>query len=252
MFDLVIRRAALLAAAPALLVLTAPALAHGPVTPPRPARVPAPPSEARPAPPRGPDAGPAPIRGDSADPAPIRGDAVDSAPIRKGKKKNPAPAREDRAAEAPAPVRGDSAASGSVEKKATPMVRTRTRAITASVLRLTNRERRVAGCPAVGVEPDLVTASAQQSGYMARTRLFSHTWRNGSTLATRAKAAGYTQPAGENIAWGFRSAREVVDAWMDSPGHRANILNCSARKMGAAVSYAADGTPYYTQVFGWR
>ena len=58
--------------------------------------------------------------------------------------------------------------------------------------------------------------------------------------------------AGENIAWGYRSASEVVDAWMDSPGHRANILNCGAKSIGAGVAWAKDGTPYYTQVFGWR
>jgi len=41
-----------------------------------------------------------------------------------------------------------------------------------------------------------------------------------------------------------------MDAWMASPGHRANILNCAMRSVGAGVTYSSDGTPYYTQVFG--
>ena len=122
----------------------------------------------------------------------------------------------------------------------------------AQVVRLTNAEREEAGCPSLTVDHDLITASLRQSWYMARTRLFSHVWRNGSTFVTRSRAAGYRQPAGENIAWGYRSAPEVVDAWMRSPGHRANILNCGAKSIGTGVAYAADGTPYYTQVFGWR
>jgi uncharacterized protein YkwD len=128
----------------------------------------------------------------------------------------------------------------------------RARTLMHQVVRLTNRERAANGCPKVGVDHELIVASAAQSYYMARTRLFSHVWRDGSTFAMRATRAGYRAPAGENIAWGYPTASEVMRAWMASPGHRANILNCGARKMGAAIVYAADGTPYYTQVFGWR
>ncbi|WP_436525946.1 CAP domain-containing protein [Actinoplanes sp. HUAS TT8] len=128
----------------------------------------------------------------------------------------------------------------------------RARKLMHQVVRLTNRERVAAGCPQLGVDHELIVASAAQSYYMARTRLFSHVWRDGSTFAMRAERAGYQAPAGENIAWGYPTAAEVMKAWMASPGHRANILNCGARKMGAAIVYAADGTPYYTQTFGWR
>ena len=128
----------------------------------------------------------------------------------------------------------------------------RARNLMVQVLRLTNAERRTAGCPALTVAGQLVTASLRQSNYMARTRLFSHVWRDGSTFVDRSEAAGYQQPAGENIAWGYRSAPEAMNAWMASPGHRKNILNCKARSMGAGVAYAKDGTPYYTQVFGWQ
>lgn len=133
-----------------------------------------------------------------------------------------------------------------------PTVRLRARTAMAQVVRLTNDRRRVAGCPALNVDQNLVTASLRQSRYMAQTRLFSHVWRDGSTFVSRTRAAGYQQPAGENIAWGYPTASGVVNAWMRSPGHRANILNCGAKAIGAGVAYAADGTPYYTQVFGWQ
>ena len=57
-------------------------------------------------------------------------------------------------------------------------------------------------------------------------------------------------PPAENIAWGYRSGAEVVSAWMNSPAHRANIVNCEARSVGAL--YAANGTPSFTQDFGSR
>lgn len=128
----------------------------------------------------------------------------------------------------------------------------RARAVMVQVVRLTNAERREAGCPALTVDGHLVTASLRQSNYMARTRLFSHVWQDGSTFVDRSEDSGYRQPAGENIAWGYRSAPEVMEAWMASPGHRRNILNCKAKSFGAGVAFAADGTPYYTQVFGWQ
>ena len=132
------------------------------------------------------------------------------------------------------------------------LAQVRARTTTAQVIHLTNSKRLEAGCPALTVDGHLISASVRQSSYMARTRLFSHVWRDGSTFVERSRDAGYRQPAGENIAWGYRSAPEVVQAWMASPGHRKNILNCKARSMGAGVAFAADGTPYYTQVFGWR
>jgi uncharacterized protein YkwD len=116
----------------------------------------------------------------------------------------------------------------------------------------TNQQRYAAGCAPLAVDPLLVVASLRQSGYMAATGTFGHLGGNRSTFLTRARAAGYAYPAGENIAWGFTSPADVVAAWMASPAHRANILNCEARSFGAGVRFGADGTPYWTQVFGWR
>ena len=116
----------------------------------------------------------------------------------------------------------------------------------------TNQQRNAAGCGQLDVDQELIVASKKQSRYMARTGNFSHVGRGGSTFAGRARAAGYTTPASENIAWGYGSATEVMTAWMASPAHRRNILNCDAQSIGTGVSYARDGTPYFTQVFGWR
>ena len=115
----------------------------------------------------------------------------------------------------------------------------------------TNQQRHAAGCGQLAVDQELIVASLRQSDYMADTGVLSHIGRGGSTFVARARAAGYAAPAGENIAWGFRTADEVMAAWMASPPHRRNILNCDARSIGTGVRYAADGTPYYTQVFGW-
>ncbi|GGQ42402.1 CAP domain-containing protein [Couchioplanes azureus] len=116
----------------------------------------------------------------------------------------------------------------------------------------TNEERVLAGCAPLTVDDELMVASVRQSHYMAATGDFGHIgWRR-STFETRSRAAGYPDVAAENIAWGFTTAAEVMDAWMASPAHRENILNCEAKSFGAGVRSSADGTFYWTQVFGWR
>lgn len=70
-------------------------------------------------------------------------------------------------------------------------------------------------------------------------------------LAVVLKACGLTS-VGENVAAGYATGREAVRAWMDSPLHRANILEPGFRKLGMAVRRSADGTPYAAQVFGRR
>jgi uncharacterized protein YkwD len=125
------------------------------------------------------------------------------------------------------------------------------RTLMSQVVTMTNQQRDAHGCGQVAVDRDLTVASIRQSGYMARTGVFSHVWRNGSTFASRARAAGYQRPAGENIAWGYPTAAQVVAAWMASPRHRANILNCAARSIGAGVVYGPTGIPYFTEVLGW-
>jgi uncharacterized protein YkwD len=119
------------------------------------------------------------------------------------------------------------------------------------VVTMTNQRRNANGCGQLMVDSELTVASIRQSLYMARTGLFSHVWRDGTTFVARSHEAGYAAPSGENIAWGYRTAAEVMDAWMASPGHRENILNCAAHSIGTGVAYSPNGLPYYTQVFGY-
>ena len=119
------------------------------------------------------------------------------------------------------------------------------------IVALTNQQRALHGCGKLVVSPALTRAAAGHSTWMARTGKFSHTGAGNSSFAYRAKASGYNRPAGENIAYGYGTGVDVVKAWMKSPGHRANILNCRARTIGVAVAYAANGTSYQTQEFGY-
>ena len=119
------------------------------------------------------------------------------------------------------------------------------------VTALINQERAKAGCDPVRTDERLRTAARAHSADMARHNYFSHTGRDGSDFVRRLARAGYpsSAAAGENIAYGYPTARAVVDGWMNSEGHRRNILNCSAKVTGVGLAYR-DSTPYWTQVFG--
>lgn len=79
--------------------------------------------------------------------------------------------------------------------------------------------------------------------------LFSHTRPNGQSCFTVLDEVGYSyRSAGENIAYGQRSAKEVMDAWMNSEGHRANILG-DYDYIGIGV-YESGGVIYWSQMFG--
>jgi len=94
----------------------------------------------------------------------------------------------------------------------------------------------------------LTDAAAGHAADMVANRYFSHDSLSGVDFVRRVLAAGYTTRArmellGENLAWGsgqLATPEEIVDAWMRSPGHRANILRRGFREIGIAV---ADGTP---------
>ncbi|GIF02946.1 CAP domain-containing protein [Actinoplanes siamensis] len=121
----------------------------------------------------------------------------------------------------------------------------------ADIVKLTNAERTAHGCAALKVDNRLIAAARGHSAYMAQTGSFSHTGRGGSNFVARERAAGYQKPSAENIAWGYRSGKDVVSAWMKSPGHRTNILNCKSKTVGVGVVYSRGGAPYVTQDFGY-
>ncbi|AGZ45535.1 CAP domain-containing protein [Actinoplanes friuliensis] len=120
------------------------------------------------------------------------------------------------------------------------------------VVSLSNAERVKAGCKGLRVNAELLWAARGHSKFMATTGKFSHSGSGSSTFVARARAAGYTAARSENIAWGYRTASEVVKAWMKSPGHRHNLLDCGAKTFAVGVVYSSNGTPYYTQDFGSR
>ncbi|WP_019632578.1 CAP domain-containing protein [Actinomadura atramentaria] len=120
----------------------------------------------------------------------------------------------------------------------------------AAAVVLTNRERAKAGCPALRVDPALRRAARAHSADMAAHNYFGHDSRDGESPWQRIRRAGNAAPGAENIARGFPTARAVVDGWMHSPGHRANILNCGLRSIGVGMA-TGPGGPWWTQDFGW-
>ncbi|MEM9774023.1 MAG: CAP domain-containing protein [Chloroflexota bacterium] len=123
----------------------------------------------------------------------------------------------------------------------------------ATVLDLVNSERENAGCGPLEANPFLRSAAFLHSQDMAVNRYFDHTALDGSRFWDRADRAGYQGfAAGENIAAGYGSPESVMNGWMNSSGHRANILNCSHTEIGIGY-YFDSGSPYrryWTQVFG--
>lgn len=126
-----------------------------------------------------------------------------------------------------------------------------------SLVQLMNQERVQAGLSPLRVEARLAAAARGHSEEMAKTREFSHTGRRpGRTRpADRVEAEGYNyQRVAENIymAMGTPEARlasECVRAWMDSPGHRRNILEAESAQIGIGIGRNSAGEVYITAVF---
>ncbi len=120
----------------------------------------------------------------------------------------------------------------------------------AEVLRLVNTERATAGCNPVAANSGLAKLADVFSEDMAKRDFFDHTDPEGDTPWDRASALGITDLGGENIARGQATAASAMDAWMNSPDHRANILNCDFKTLGVGVHLGAEG-PWWTQDFGY-
>jgi uncharacterized protein YkwD len=113
------------------------------------------------------------------------------------------------------------------------------------VLTIVNKRRAEAGCTALKPNAKLTRAARKHSRHMERTGEFGHSGIGDGDMQSRVEAQGYAwSRLGENIAWGYPSARAVMRGWMNSPGHKANILNCSFRQIGIG----RVGT-YWTQNF---
>ncbi len=116
------------------------------------------------------------------------------------------------------------------------------------VLDLVNQERAVRGFSLLAADELLTSAARGHSQDMSQNNYFSHTGLNGSSPGQRITATGYSfNTWGENIAAGYTSAASVMNGWMNSSGHRDNILKSNFCDIG--IGYVAAGR-YWTQTFG--
>ncbi|MGZ0237815.1 CAP domain-containing protein, partial [Streptomyces sp. CPS1] len=120
------------------------------------------------------------------------------------------------------------------------------------VVALVNQERAKAGCSPLTEDPRLDRAAQAHSDDMAARHFFDHVNPDGADPGQRITAAGYRWSAyGENIAMGQQTPASVMNSWMNSSGHRANILNCSFKNIGVGV-HNGTGGPWWTQDFGTK
>ncbi|WP_329401934.1 CAP domain-containing protein [Streptomyces melanogenes] len=123
-------------------------------------------------------------------------------------------------------------------------------AAAATIVSLVNQQRAQAGCSPVRADASLAALATAFSDDMAARGFFDHTDPDGKSPWDRAAKAGVGNLGGENIARGQADAKAVMEAWMNSPGHRANILNCDYKTLGVGVHFG-DGGPWWTQDFGF-
>ena len=131
------------------------------------------------------------------------------------------------------------------QRPAPPAARTRARS---DVVARTNAERIRAGCGALRVDGRLSPPHGRTAPTWSTGATSSTTARTAAPRPTARPAAGYSDYGGENIAYGQRSAAEVVSDWMGSPDHRRNILDCDFTTIGVGLDPRGM---YWTQEFGY-
>ncbi len=116
------------------------------------------------------------------------------------------------------------------------------------VVDLVNAERAKEGLSPLTIDTKVQAAAQVRAQECEQS--FSHTRPNGSSFATALKEQNVSyRSAGENIAWGQRSPEQVMNAWMNSSGHRANIMNANFTTIGVGYYQNANGTNYWCQLF---
>ncbi|MGB7604625.1 MAG: SafA/ExsA family spore coat assembly protein [Lutisporaceae bacterium] len=125
-----------------------------------------------------------------------------------------------------------------------------TKALESEVVRLVNVERSKHGLQALKENWELSRIARYKSADMANKNYFSHTSPTyGSPFRMMESFGIRYSSAGENIAMGQRTPQEVMNAWMNSPGHRANILSPSYTQIGVGLAKNQSGKAYWTQMF---
>ncbi|MCR9126178.1 MAG: CAP domain-containing protein [Rhodobacteraceae bacterium] len=113
-----------------------------------------------------------------------------------------------------------------------------------------NAQRRAAGLPALRISPTLSQVAQQQSCVNAARNTILHTGADGARLGPRLKRAGYRfRAANENVGK-FRAPGGAVNWWMNSAGHRANILSSKVRELGVGLARGSDGGLHWTGISG--
>ena len=118
------------------------------------------------------------------------------------------------------------------------------------VVRLVNVERAKAGVPAITQNSEVGRVARVKSEDFVKNNYFSHTSPTYGSPFDMLKSFGITfTAAGENIASGQKTAADVMNSWMNSSGHKANILNSTYNKIGVGVAKDSNGSIYWTQMF---
>jgi uncharacterized protein YkwD len=118
---------------------------------------------------------------------------------------------------------------------------------------LANSERAAAGLAPLVEDAMLNSAASGHSNFQAQTKTMTHTGSGGSDLGQRLSSVGYQYAAGaENVAYGYANCADVIKGWMNSPGHRANILSSAVTDIGVAAATASNGSIYWTMDLGKR
>ncbi|WP_371407258.1 CAP domain-containing protein [Kribbella sp. NBC_00662] len=165
-------------------------------------------------------------------PTPTR--ATTKTPTPKPTRSTTAPSRDSTRTPTPRPTRTTSKPTPSHTATPKPTATTKpSGGSAAQVLALTNQERAKAGCGPLRTNSALTKAAQAHASDMVDEHYFAHDSLDGRSPFDRMKAAGFKGGAmAENIAVGYSSPSAVVTGWMNSPGHRANILNCSYTMIG--------------------
>ncbi len=119
------------------------------------------------------------------------------------------------------------------------------------ILVLVNEERSSAGLSSLQLSRKLSAAAQAHAEDMALKGFMGHTGSDGSSPADRVTAAGYDYVyVGENVGEGYTTPQTMMQGWMGSTGHKANILSKNYTQMGVGYKVAKDGTAYWAQTFG--
>lgn len=119
--------------------------------------------------------------------------------------------------------------------------------VSSQVVALVNSQRAARGLAPLAISPALSGAAESHSRDQAQRSTMSHTGATGTNVYQRITASGYWPSAwGENVAAGQPTANDVMNAWMASSGHRANILSANFSEIGIGAVASANGTIYWT------